>query len=129
MPGAVAGKVEDDRLIFAWRQTKRSSDHLQIERKARGRAQQDRPDNRRNVDTFGDQAAVRQNVQTTVAEASDKGPALNWARVAIDMRRLHARGAEARGDRLAMLDVDAKHDCGLAAQPRQIFVNGAPDDD
>jgi hypothetical protein len=59
VPRRVAREVEDDYAVFATRWAQRAPDLLQVQREGRGRTEQDRGANRRNVDAFVEKVTIR----------------------------------------------------------------------
>jgi hypothetical protein len=106
----VAGEIQDDGAVLARRGAQGAADHLQIEREASGRTQKDRGADRRNVDAFRNQTAVRDDLDLAAREARNRAPALAGGRFTFQVDGGRPGIEEGLGDRPGMRDVDAKGD-------------------
>jgi hypothetical protein len=125
----VACEVEDERAVLPWRGAKRAADHLKVKPHALRRAEEDRRADRRNVEALAEHAAIRDDLRVAGAEPGDGRAPFRRRGLAVEVGRAHTRLAEASGDRLGMLDVDAEGDGGSAGAETPVFLDRGADHD
>src|SRR6266446_1102616 len=114
--------IENDGAGLSWRRSQGAACHLQVQTETLRRPHQDCCANGGNVETFGNESAVTEDLELAGTERRDQALALRRGRLAVNVCRRDARGIEAGRDLLAMFNVDGESDCRNAlAEPLIMF--------